>query len=243
MSTSTNKDNKYYTEDDVHCFKNIQWEMSELSLFLKDCNHRKITYFKFSLGVMSVFITLFGITLTAVAKDFDISLYLEVQIIITAILLASCLINFSIIKELFSIHSSRVHIIRQMNCLRQAIDGIRYKKHVGNYPESTADLKNESSTYWKVFGKHRKLQIDNHGLRDSEKSWAKSPDMSMIFILSLISITLQFSATIYLISSESVGKELSFICGGVVSLSAFFIVTSLISSRKDLKVNLGLEKS
>lgn len=116
--SSTTEPSSKYTEDDLYCFENLQWEMGQLSEFLKDCNHRKITYFKISLGLLSVLITVFGIMLHAVSREFDFSSSIEAQLIVAAITIAVSLLNYTIVKKLFSIHSSRVHVIRQMNCLR-----------------------------------------------------------------------------------------------------------------------------
>lgn len=233
--------NPKYTEDDLHCFENIQWEMGELTDFLIDCNHRKITFFKFSLGVMSVFITIFGILFKAISEGYTLSSNKEIQIIIAIILLVMCFINYIIIKELFSIHSSRVLVIRQMNCLRQVMDSIRFKKHEGSYPSNVSELNNETSKYWNIFGKHRKLQLENSSLKDSEKSWSKSPDMFMILILLIVSIFLQLSASLYLVTSQEIGNILSFLTGGIVVLTSIFMVMDVRNSRDSLKKSLGIQ--
>jgi hypothetical protein len=235
--SSTTEPSSKYTEDDLYCFENLQWEMGQLSEFLKDCNHRKITYFKISLGLLSVLITVFGIMLHAVSREFDFSSSIEAQLIVAAITIAVSLLNYTIVKELFSIHSSRVHVIRQMNCLRQAMDSLRYKKHMGEYPLNAQDLKQTQTQYWESFGKHRKLQIENSCLRNSEES-LKSPDFFMIIVLISTSLLIQIGYFTYKAISGS-SKLMSFGVGVFVTFIIISATIDVVIARKDLREKLG----
>ena len=172
-------------------------------------------------------------------KEDGVNIQFPFNYVFGLMLVSIGLVNFVIIKELLSIHSSRVITLRQANCLRQAMDSIRYKKYVGTYPESVSDLLDQSTEYWKRFGRHRKLPLENDGLRGSERGIFRSPDKFMILILATMSLIVMMSPVVYLSASPNATFTDGWV-SGVISLLFFVGVAMQINdSKKRLRVQLG----
>ena len=73
--------------------------------------------------------------------------------------------NMISIKYIAAYKAQANLLIRQINCLRQALDSITYYKFEGAFPIHVQDLM-KGSIYYKTFGKHRKLPIGNEGFRN-----------------------------------------------------------------------------
>lgn len=234
--------NLRYSKDDLNCFNNLQWEMSELNEYLKDCNQRKITYFKFSIGLITVLITLFGTVFGIYKENSKIIKEADIHWLFIAILLVVCFLNFSVTKELFSLHASRVLTYRQMNSLRRAMDSIRYKRYEGNYPENLEVMKDENTNYWKEFGRHRKLPLESSGLRKNEKNWLQSPDKLMILVLGVVTLALEGIVfyELFVSLSEVISKTSYALVGAALVAINLMMFYAVNSSRKALNDALGL---
>ncbi|EGQ9162786.1 hypothetical protein ACVS2C_004799 [Vibrio parahaemolyticus] len=233
-----------YTESDKICFENVKWELEQSMVYLSDCNSRKLSYFRLALAILSVFATGLGVYVNALSRassdDLPLIISTETKIVVCFALVLSSLFVYSIIKEIFSIHMSRVQIFRQMNCLRQVMDSIRYKKHLGEYPTEKEQLKDRSTAYWEVFGKHRKLDIDNTNLRNSEKNWYRSPDFFMIAVLFITIISLNLGSLWYLLSLAEGGKAVILLAGLISGGVAVYLVSDIYKSRKRFKQSLKI---
>jgi len=222
MSNNTSIKN-CYSDDDLHCFNNLQWEMGALQQYLQDCNLRKSALFKISLAGFSIvatgLVTIFGFF----ADHSNLVIESPFNIIFGLVLFSIGLVNIVIIKELVSIHASRLITFRQMNCIRQAMDSVRFKKHEGRYPNDWKELKQTDTKYWLTFGKHRKLPIENSGLKASESRFFRSPDKFMIFVITMLSLVLLLSPLI-LILATSVAGFYAGIYSGVISTLFIVIV-------------------
>ena len=234
-------DDDLYTNDDLSCFNNLQWEMSELLEYLKDCNLRKITYFKIALGILSVFVTGFGLVINASVQQSPIVSAISFQALISVVLIIMGLLTYTILRELYSIHASRVTALRQMNCLRQTMDSIRFRKHEGKYPENLEELRSKGTHYWERFGQHRKLPIENEELKKVEQSISRSPDMFMIVIIFFISILLQISGVIYLVKGAAFHSLGGIGIGVFLTLTTLYFVNDFKKSREQLRRALGIK--
>ncbi|RLA07167.1 MAG: hypothetical protein DRR06_00540 [Gammaproteobacteria bacterium] len=234
---------RVYSEDDKICFNNINTEMAMLAEYLADCNARKYSLFKLSLVVSSVVVTALMTIFKLYSEDGGITIKAPFNYIFGAILVLIGLINIVIIKELLSIHASRLITYRQMNCFRQALDSIKYRKFEGCYPDSVDCLKSSDTEYWNILGKHRKLPLDNEGLVLSERGLFRSPDKFMIFILALISALVIFSPVIYMAWSPDSTYREGLYSGlvGMLFVAGFFV--QFRDSRKRLRAQLKFGKT
>lgn len=235
-----------YTNDDLSCFNNLQWEMTELLEYLKDCNLRKITYFKISLGILSVFVTGFGFLINAAVQNSPVVSAISFQALVSLALIIMGLLTYTVIKELYSIHASRIITLRQMNCLRQTMDSIRFRKYEGRDPESYKELRSDSTVYWLRFGQHRKLPIENEDLKNVERSMSRSPDMFMMTILLIISILLQISGVVYLAKAHAFqpwGEWGGIGIGIFLTLATGYFLSDFKRSQIELKKALGIKSN
>jgi hypothetical protein len=229
---------------DLFRFNCLEREMDGVLKFMIDCNQRKLSWVKLSLTVFSIVTT--GITALIASQDHATSLALPhvFDALIGIALVAVGLINLAVVRELISIHSSRIVSLRQMNCLRQAMDSIHYLKCEGRYPASALDLRNTSTAYWKSFGRHRKLDIDNVGLRKSERSLIQSPDRIMIYMVVILSAMLiAFPAMYFLYSQTKYDAKNSFPLGmlsGILSaLFLAYVIYEIVMERRRLLAIFG----
>jgi len=181
-----------YDDDDKVCFQNIHFEMNMIAKYIEECNTRKFSLFRLSLTVFTA-VVLSMVTIFEFYAKKGVTLEAPFNVIAALILVFVGLINIVIVKELLSIHASRLISFRQLNCLRHALDSIKYKKFEGEYPNSIDDLKNKDTKYWKAIGKHRKLPLNNEGLKHSDRGIFRSPDKFMVLVLVLISTILIFT--------------------------------------------------
>jgi len=228
-----------YTDDDKICFENIYSEQRILTDYMKDCNFRKIMLFKISLAAFSL-LTSGSITIFALyVKEDGITISFPFNYIFGLIVISIGLINFVIIKELLSIHASRLITLRQANSLRYAIDSIRYKKFQGVYPASYKELFDQSTEYWKAFGRHRKLPLENESLRLSERGIFRSPDTFMVLILTTMSVIVMSYPMIYLFINPNTTFYDGWMSGAVSLLFIVGVIAQFKDSKKHLRQALG----
>jgi len=120
--------------------------------------------------------------------EFDISDYYWVALVAISMFIGMA--NMISIKYIAAYKAQANLFIRQLNCLRQVRDSITYYKFEGKYPIHVNALI-EGSTYYRIFGKHRKLYVGNEELRDRlGGSFSDSADKSLIGFLFITSLTL-----------------------------------------------------
>jgi hypothetical protein len=232
-----------YSQDDLVCFENINSEQAILADYLRDCNSRKYSLFKLALTVFSV-LTTASVALFVLSTEEDgLNIVFPFNYAFGLILISIGLINFVVIKELLSIHASRLITLRQMNCLRQAMDAIRYRKFMDKYPGSIDDLTNRETPYWLVFGQHRKLPLVNSGLRKSEQGVLRSPDKFMVLILTILSLCVMLAPMVYLgVSSDATFAD-GWLSGTVSIVFILGVVMQFSDSKKRLKSQIGVQTS
>lgn len=228
-----------FSDDERQCIENIHWELDALLEYLKDCNSRKITLFKVALAVFSVLTTGLVTIYSLYSKGAGKGIEEPFDILFVVVLVSMGLINFSIIKELISIHASRLITYRQMNCLRQAMDSIRYARYEGKYPEAISELRATGTAYWKAFGQHRKLPLDNAALRQSEKGLFRSPDKFMILIIASLSLVVMMSPLVYVVAYARDSFTAGLLSG---TLGVFFVAVVIyegLTAKKTLDDHLN----
>lgn len=233
-----------YSADDQICFQNISDEMSLLGSYLEDCNRRKLSLFKLALIVFSVVVTALVTLFKLYAEQKNgLSVQSPFNFVFCAALLFVGLVNFAIIKELLSIHASRLITLRQTNSLRCAIDSIRYRKFEGKYPDEVEDLYDTTTDYWVAFGRYRMLPLTDDGLKRSEKGILRSPDTFMAGVLIVMSTVFLLSPIFYMFQSSQLGFFGDVYAGVLAAVFLFGIIKEVIASRDRLRMQLLTDNS
>ncbi len=217
----------------------LNLEMDLLLRYLKDCNQRKLQLFKLALTVVAV---LSGACFSIYAvynEPAAAGIQSPFDLIFGLLLILIGAITLTIITELMSIHASRVITLRQSNCIRQALDCLRFQRIEGYYPACLEQLRDQNTTYWQCFGQHRKLPLENSGLRASEASWLLSPDYMMIGTLTFLSVIVLMTPLLFVGLSDTVGYRDGVFSGvvGMLFLAGIFVRWWI--ARQQLQKQLG----
>jgi len=184
---------------------NLKWEFELVSSCLNEVRRRKFFAINASMILFPGLIgALAAITSAKVGENNPGFYWLTVVLISMFIGTA----NMIAIKYIAAFKAQANLHLRQINCLRQAIDSIAYFRFEGKYPIHLNALM-EGGVYYKVFGKHRKLPIGNEGLRNRFMgSFSESADKSLIGFLFFTSSILISAPYIYLMSTSLVNWEI-----------------------------------
>ena len=227
-----------------------QKEQNKLWEELDKRDDSKITILKISFGIFSLFVT--GM-LTAVSFG-DASKELfnspEFNTLLVLIVGGMGLINFSLIKYIVMFTHSRLLFTRQINCLRHSMDSCIFSMIEGHPPSNSSDhyknkCKNddEQNMYYQIFGKHRKLPIENNEFREFHKKIFESADDVAITVISILTVSMTAIPVVYLW-----GKYNSSIVGfvGATYVFAFLALTYYLrnSAKKTIEhaLKTGMHK-
>ncbi|UJP05185.1 MAG: hypothetical protein LZF61_10190 [Nitrosomonas sp.] len=213
----------------VECIKIIQdtkiKEQEKLWEQLNVKDEKKHSLTKLAYGIFSIFLsTLIAIVSFTEKKDFLLSKeFIALSIII---IFGMALINFSIIMHIISLKQARLLLIRQINCLRYAIESCNYAIMTGSFPIGTQELRNNNSIFYHTIGKHRKLPINNHDFREFHKKTFESADDYSIWVITLLTVCLAFLPLIYLWNSQLYADRE--IVGAISGIAAVIFITAVI---------------
>jgi len=148
---------------------------------IKDKEKKKLTIIVSSFAVFSLLVTYMLSTfkgIEAIEKVISFPF-----LVISLVFLSSIsVINVSIIKYIVSLKQECLLAIRQLNCIRQAINSTMFARLEGYIPrtltEEMVDKKDFDRTiidtktkYWDVYGRHEKYPLNNVHLRKKYQSW------------------------------------------------------------------------
>ncbi len=212
--------------------ENLKWEFEQTSQSLNEIRKRKFIAINAS---MVMFPGLVG-ALAAITTMNELSLFTEsmqwVAVLIVSIFIG--LANMIAIKYIAAFKSQSTLAIRQINCLRQALDSITYFKFEGKFPIHLKALA-EGSIYFKTFGKHRKFPVGNEGFRNRFiDSFSVSADKSLIGFLYLTSVLLVGAPFIYWIAvsytrRDSLFASLSGYSHVFIALTLFIFIVGVFA--------------
>lgn len=185
----------------------LKSEIQLLVDFFKDQERKKLSIINASIGTFTIFITGL-VTIIFLANKFNMLLGgiqsvnnatidgTFITIMFFVVLGGLGIINLMLIKYLASLRAGTVLSMRQLNCLRQALDCATYAQIEGHFPREINSLYDSSTIYHVAFGKHRKLPLDNTYLRKDCESIIGPADHFAIVMISLFTCGL-LSAPIY----------------------------------------------
>lgn len=191
-----------FKENDLRSYEeNLKWESALISEALHDTRKRK--FFAINVSIILFPGLIGGILAIAsylekvgVDQDEKVGYY---WVTIVAISIFIGIANMISIKYIAAYKAQANLFIRQLNCLRQARDSVTYNRIEGKFPKDLKFLLDKNTTYYKIFGRHRKLYIGNEELRDRlVGSFSESADKSLIGFLFITSSTLISAPFIYL---------------------------------------------
>ncbi len=177
--------------------KNIKWEMECVSQYLSEVRRRKF----FAINASIIFFPGLVSAVAAIASTKLIQGGEETNLWVVFLFISMFVgaANMIAIKYISAFKSQFILALRQISCLRQALDSITYFRIEGVFPIHRRALM-KGGVYYKVFGKHRKLPIGNEGYRGRfQRSPFASADMTLIHFLYLNSITLMLAPFMYIV--------------------------------------------
>jgi len=176
---------------------NIKWEMESVSQYLSEVRRRKFFAINASIvlfpGLVSAVVAIVSTKLIPKGEEAN----LWVVLLFVSMFIGAA--NMIAIKYIAAFKSQFILALRQISCLRQALDSITYLRIEGKFPIHRRALM-RGSVYYKIFGKHRKLPIGNEGYRGRfQRSPFASADMTLIHFLYINSIALMLSPFMYVV--------------------------------------------
>ncbi len=186
------------TDEDVKSHEaNIKWEFGVLSNTLNEIRRRKFFAINASMILFPGLIGALAVITSAKVSSDNPGFYWVSMVSISMFI---GLANMIAIKYIAAFKAQANLHLRQLNCLRQALDSIAYLRFEKKYPVHLKSLK-EGGVYYKTFGKHRKLPVGNEGFRNRFMgAFSESADKSLIGFLFFTSSILLSAPYIYLIS-------------------------------------------
>ncbi|AEJ01093.1 hypothetical protein Nit79A3_1250 [Nitrosomonas sp. Is79A3] len=166
---------------------------------------KKYEVVKISYGIFSIFLS----TILALISFSDKGKFDEMVnspgfiALFSIIVIGMALINMSIIMHIISFKHSRLLFIRQINCLRYAIDSCDYALIVGNFPCNSKELRDKNSEYYRCIGKHRKLPVTNDKFREFHRRIFESADNYTILVIVFLTVCLALLPIFYMWNSGS----------------------------------------
>jgi hypothetical protein len=216
----------------------LKWEQEQLVEFFKDQEKKKLTILNSFIGTFTVYISaLMAITFfgnKATQETLGPALINSYYLMYFIVLLGLGVINTILIKYLMSLRAGSILSARQMNCMRQAIDNITYSIFEGKYPENAKDLENKGTSYFQIFGKHRKLPLHNDSLKQSIKSHIKPADDFTIVVVSAFTFAMLLSPVAYYWLTGEDSKVTGTISWGIALLFASVLLYIYVTGRKQI---------
>lgn len=203
------------------------WDM----LAQRDSN--KLFLMKLSFGVFSLFVTAMLAILSLVESAENLVKSQEFSMIFCAALIGMALINFSLIRNIIALKHSRILFLRQINCLRHAIDSCHYALIHGKFPKDKEQLMKEGGAYFSAIGRHRKLPIDNKKFRAFHVRTFESSDNFTIFVIASLTVVLSLIPAAYLWGSGD-SNMIGAISVSLVGLFVAVVMAVLFFSKKAL---------
>ncbi len=139
-----------------------------LGEYISDKEKKKLAIVASSFAVFTFLVTVaLGIFKDGIAITNSMSLFYLVIIFITGI----AVINISIIKYIVTLKLSWILAVRQINCIRQAINTIMFAKIEGYLPLTLTEenvrnkkfkntILDNKSTYWNLYGRYEKYPLN-----------------------------------------------------------------------------------
>lgn len=172
-------------------------------------------------------------------------------------------INTSIIKYIVTFKLSWILALRQMNCIRQAINSVLFAKIEGFIPRRLTEeimrekdfkdtILDSSSTYWNLYGRHEKYPLNNVHLRQKYSSrfkiWFTSSDF--FAILTIVVFTIFLVMTPPILYSHYHGIEFNinsigfiFFSGIVAATSMYLVFRSALSALDNINKTLSEDET
>lgn len=215
-----------------------QREQEKLWDQLERRDENKISLLKMSFGIFSLFLTgmLTAVSFGEASKELFNSP--EFNTLLVIVVGGMGLINFVLIKYIVMFKYSRLLFTRQINCLRNSMDSCIFSMIEGRPPENTEELfkdknkeQKDQNKYYRIFGKHRKMPIENIEFRRFHKKIFESADDVAITVISLLTVSMTAIPVVYLW-----GKYNSNIVGAIGTAYIFiFLILTYIFRRSSKK--------
>jgi len=221
--------------------ENVKWEQALLYPMIQHYEQKETGYFKIAITITSLYLTAVAAILSQSNKVFpDVMLGSPYDIIFAAITFALCLLNVSLIKFIASNRAGCILTMRQINCLRRAIDSMNYFILYNKCPQTTDDLlkkNDENQHYWSLIGRHRKLPISNSHFRPENMSFlsklAQSPDGFLIISIVIFSLAIFCAPVGYILLSDLVyPKGVIFGFSAIVMIFGFSVIYVIDSAKQ-----------
>ena len=112
------------------------------------------------------------------------------------------------------------------------MDACSFAMVEGKFPSSSSILTKEAgcqdTTYYQIFGKHRKLPVDNKWLTSVHRNLFESPDTITVWVIAILTGVLFLLPPIYFVitTNNAVSGAISVLLGGVFAISLFLIMKS-----------------
>lgn len=220
-------------------FETIKWEQSLLYPMIQLYEQKEMGHFKIAIAITSLYLTVVGaIYVQSYKVNPNVLLASPYDIVFAGVTLTLCLINITLIKFIASNRAGCIQTMRQINCLRRAIDSLSYYQLYNECPSKLDDLCNKTDDnigYWLLIGRHRKLPITNDHFRSNNRVFIKklieSPDGFLVMTITIFSLIAFLTPSLYIIFSDE-GYPKWFIASLTIFTSLFFsaIYLVLISS-------------
>ena len=124
--------------------------------------------------------------------------------------------------------------MRQLNCLRQALDSATYAQIEGYFPKQIDSLYDSGTIYNAAFGKHRKLPLHNEYLKKDCASLIRPADHFAIFMISLFTSGLLIAPVYYFYKVADDSKFNGLVSAIILVVFMVSVGYIALSSRKDI---------
>ena len=208
---------------------------------LGERDNNKLALTKLSFGVFSIFVTGMLAILSIVSNAEELVKTKEFALVFCAALIGMGLINFSLIRNIIALKHSRILFLRQINCLRHAIDSCHFALIYGRFPKDKIELTDKDNIYFCTIGKHRKLPIDNDQFRDFHIRVFESSDNFTIFVITSLTVVVSLIPAAYLWKSGD-SNIIGAASVGFVSIFVVLIIGVLLLSKKAFNHALKFNK-
>lgn len=232
----------------------FKWEQQLLYPLIKHYDDKEQTLMKeayvlialYASGVAAVFglqaPTDPSIAPTISARSLDFLAYLPIasKAMLVAISVGFCLLSLILVKYIADTRCGCLVTMRQVNCIRQAIDALVHRAMDSVSQGSSA----QPSEYEELYGQHRKLATNNIALRDVyNRNIIRSPDFFLV--ATIISINLMVFGVALFIAYET--KTDSEKLSGLLSGAGLVLYVALLvwvykSTKKKLQLALETNK-
>ena len=194
---------------------------------------QRILMIRTALGIFSIFASgLIAIFVVANKINSVIEATPEFIALFSLVLIGMGASNIAIIRHIISFQHARILLVRQINCLRHRMDACSYAMVEGIFPHSPSEITKEDgcpdTTYYQIFGKHRKLPVDNKWLTSVHRNLFESPDTITVSVIAILTGVLFLLPPIYFVitTNNAVSGAISVLLGGIFAFSLYLIMRS-----------------